>query len=69
MSSLDAMSFAVLFPWAVPLAKKLGVQFIDKQILDFFVKNTEEIIKMRIESNVVSPCKFHNARHNKLIPE
>ncbi|OQV14013.1 Cytochrome P450 3A9 [Hypsibius exemplaris] len=42
-----------LFPWAMPLAKKLGLQIISKEKLDFFVANTKEIIRMRSESNVV----------------
>ncbi|OWA55276.1 Cytochrome P450 3A29 [Hypsibius exemplaris] len=42
-----------LFPWAMPLAKKLGLQIISKKNLDFFVDNTKEIIRMRSESKVV----------------
>ncbi|OQV14012.1 Cytochrome P450 3A24 [Hypsibius exemplaris] len=42
-----------LFPWALPLAKKLGMSAVKKENLDFFVKNINEIIKLRTESNVV----------------
>lgn len=43
----------VLFPWAIPLMKKLGMQITSKKVLNFFVNNTREIIKLRQESNVV----------------
>jgi hypothetical protein len=48
------MSVAVFFPAALPFAKKLGLQVIPQRVLDFFVDNTKEIIKLRTESDVVS---------------
>ncbi|XP_055350211.1 cytochrome P450 3A2-like isoform X2 [Paramacrobiotus metropolitanus] len=42
--------FAVLFPKLQPLMRRMGIQNIDKAAVQFFVDNTEQIIRLRKES-------------------
>lgn len=46
--------FVVLFPKLVPLAMKLGLEGMPTESVDFFVKSTDEIVKMRNSSKQVT---------------
>ncbi|XP_055351556.1 cytochrome P450 3A24-like [Paramacrobiotus metropolitanus] len=57
---------AFLFPKLVPLLVKLGFQGFSREVTDFFVRNTEEIVRMRNASQDHSRKDFLQLMLNSL---